>query len=160
MYLDEPFYSYREETPEKTASTALNNWQVSLDRWHDMADVYERLGVDDENIRRAHVRRGFTYIGSILEYHDLESEDDVRERITSVFERMDDALVFSEPNISPGSKELYAKLKGVPMPEVSALPYMAEVVKGGLYNIVNTGPAMTFDTLKSFVASHAKREGK
>lgn len=160
VYLDEPFYSYREETPEKTANTALNNWKVSLDRWHDMADVYERLGVDDENIRRAHVRRGFTYIGLILEYHDLESEDDVRERVASVFERMDDALVFSEPNISPGSKELYAKLKGVDMPEVSAFPYMAEVVKGGLYNIVNTGPAMTLDTLKSFVAAHAKREGK
>jgi hypothetical protein len=46
------------------------------------------------------------------------------------------------------------------MPEVSVLPYMTEVVKGGLYNVVNTGPAMTLDTLKSFVAAHAKREGK
>ena len=160
VYLDEPFYHYREETPEKTANMALNNWRVSLDRWHDMADVYERLGIEDENICRAHVRRGFTYIGLVLEYHDLEKEDDVRERIVSVFERMDDALVFSEPNISPGSKELYAKLKGVPMPQVSPLPYMAEVVKGGLYNVANTGPAMTLDTLKSFVTAHAKREGK
>ena len=160
VYLDEPFYHYREETPAKTEAMARNNWQVSLDRWHDMMDVYERLGVTDEHIRRAHVRRGFTYIGGILEFHDLSAEDDVRERIKSVFDRMDDDLVFSEPNISPGSKKLYADIKGVPMPDVKPLPYAIEVVKGGLYNIVNTGPAMTLDTLKGFVSSHAKREGK
>ncbi len=159
VYLDEPFYSYREETPEKTASMARGSWQISLDRWHDMMDVYERLGVTDENIRRAHVRRGFTYIGLILEYHDL-SEEDVREKILSVFDRMDDDLVFSESNISPGSKELYAQLKGVEMPNVNPLPYLAQVVRGGLYNISNTGPAMTADTLKAFVSAHAKREGK
>ena len=160
VYLDEPFYHYREETPEKTASMARDNWRVSLDRWHDMADVYERLGVDDENIRRAHIRRGFTYIGLIVEYHDLDTEDEVRERIISVFERMDDDLVFSEPNISPGSKQLYARLKGVKAPEQSALPYIARVVEGGLYNVFNTGPAMTLDTMRSFISSHAKREGK
>ena len=159
VYLDEPFYSYREETPEKTANMARGSWQVSLDRWHDMMDVYERLGVTDESIRRAHVRRGFTYIGLILEYHDL-SEEDVREKILSVFKRMDDDLVFSEPNVSPGSKELYAQLKGVEMPKVNPLPYLVQVVRGGLYNISNTGPAMTANTLKSFVSAHAKREGK
>lgn len=160
VYLDEPFYHYREETPEKTAAVALKGWQVSLDRWHDMLDIYERLGVTDENIRRAHVRRGFTYIGAILEHHNLNTEPDVRKQVKAVFDRMDDALVFSEPNISPGSKQLYAQVKGVKMPKVSALPYVAQIVKGGLYNVVNTGPAMTLDTLKGFVGAHAKREGK
>ena len=84
----------------------------------------------------------------------------MREKILSVFERMDDDLVFSESNISPGSKELYAQLKGVEMPNVNPLPYLAQVVRGGLYNISNTGPAMTADTLKAFVSAHAKREGK
>ena len=160
VYLDEPFYYYREETPQKTESMARNNWQMSLDRWHDMLDSYERLDVTDENIRRAHIRRGFTYAGLILEYHDLDAEEDVRERIKGVFERMDDELVFSEPNISPGSKQLYAKLKGIEAPSISPLPYAAQVVKGGAYNVVNTGPAMTLDTFKGFVSSHAKREGK
>ena len=160
VYLDEPFYHYREETPEKTAAVALKGWRVSLERWHDMFDVYERLGVTDENIRRAHIRRGFTYIGAILEHHDLNVEPDVREQVKAVFDRMDDALVFSESNISPGSKQLYARVKGVKMPQVSALPYVAQIVKGGLYNVTNTGPAMTLDTLKGFVGSHAKREGK
>ena len=160
VYLDEPFYSYREETPQKTASVAKTGWKVSLDRWHDMLDEYERLGVTDENIRRAHVRRGFTYVGLILEYHDLKQEEDVRQEIQRVFARMDDALVFSEPNVSPGSKRLYAELKGVDLPDVSPVPYALQVVKGGAYNIVNTGLAMTLDTFKAFVAAHAKREGR
>ena len=159
-YLDEPFYNYREETPEKTEQVAKTQWKVSLDRWLDMADVYERLGVTDENILRAHIRRGFTYIGLVVEYHDLDAEDDVRTSIKSVFDRMDDALVFSEDNISPGSKKLYAEIKGVELPKTSPLPYAAQIVKGGLYNIVNTGPAMTLDTMKGFIGSHAKREGK
>jgi len=160
VYLDKPFYHYREETPQKTESVARTSWRTSLDRWHDMMDVYNRLGVTDENIRRAHIRRGFTYIGLVLEYHDIDAEQVVRAYVESVFNRMDDTLVFSEPSISPGMKQLYARLKGVEAPEVSTMPYAAEVVKGGLYNIVNTGLGMTFNTLKGFVSSHAKREGK
>ena len=160
VYLDEPFYFYREETPEKTENMARNSWKMSLDRWHDMLDSYERLNVTDENIRRAHIRRGFTYVGLVCEYHDIDSEEDVRESIKGVFDRMDDELVFSEPNVSPGSKQLYAKLKGIEAPSISPLPYAAEVVKGGVYNVVNTGPAMTFDTFKGFVSAHAKREGR
>ena len=159
VYLDQPFYHYREETPEKTESFARNSWRIAIDRWHDMADVYERLGMDDENVMRAHIRRGFTYLGQALEYND-PADPEIREKARSMFDRMDDALVFGEPNISPGSKQLYADIKQVAMPKTSPLPYAVQVVKGGLYNLVNTGPGMTFDTLKSFIGAHAKREGK
>ena len=159
VYLDEPFYHYREETPEKTANFGRNGWRIAIDRWHDMMDVYERLEVTDENIRRAHIRRGFTYIGQVLEYNDVD-DPEVRDRIKSVFDRMDDDLVFSEPNVSPGAKQLYAKIEEVDLPKINPASYAAEVVKGGLYNLRNTGPAMTLDTLKSFVGAHSKREGK
>ena len=159
VYLDEPFYHYREETPEKTESFGRNNWHVAIDRWHDMADVYDRLGVTEENIMTAHIRRGFTYLGQVLEYNDVDNPE-IRERVRSVFDRMDDDLVFSEANVSPGAKELYAKVKEIDQPKVNPMPYAAQIVKGGLYNLANTGPAMTLDTLKAFVGSHAKREGK
>lgn len=159
VYLDRPYYHYREETPEKTAAVARNNWQMSIDRWHDMLDEYERLDITDENIRRAHTRRGFTYIGLVLEYNEIE-DPIVQAQIKGVFNRMDDSLVFSESNISPGSKRLYADIKGVELPESSGVAYAAQVVRGGLYNLVNTGPGMTIDTFKSFTSAHAKREGK
>ena len=87
VYLDEPYYCYREETPEKSKSFALNNTLLPFDRWNDMMDALERIGTRDEAVLRAHNSRGFTYLGGVLEEVDL-TNDEVRAAATRMFERM------------------------------------------------------------------------
>ena len=60
LYLDNEYYCYRENTPEQDAAFALNHTLLPFERWNDMADVLERLGVTDDGIWRAHNSRGFT----------------------------------------------------------------------------------------------------
>lgn len=158
-YLDTPYYCYREETPEKSKSFALNNTLLPLERWNDMLDALERIGVRDEAVLRAHNSRGFTYLSGILEEVPL-ANDDVREAATHMFERMDADLVLSDAEISPGCKRMFAELRGMSEPHISRLPYAWGLVKQGLYNLKNVGPSFTCFMLSSYVKKKGKREGK
>ncbi|TNU89956.1 glycosyltransferase [Eggerthella lenta] len=158
-YLDKPYYCYREETPEKSKAFALNNTLLPLDRWNDMMDALESMGVDDEPVLRAHNSRGFTYLAGILEEVGL-SDSEVRSAAVHMFERMDANLVLADPEISPGSKRMFAELRGLPEPHVSSLPYAWGLVKQGLYNLGNVGPSFTWYALTSYVEKKDKREGR
>ena len=158
-YLDKPYYCYREETPEKSKAFALNSTLLPFDRWNDMMDVLEALGVRDEAVLRAHNSRGFTYLGGVLEEVEL-SNDDVRDAATRMFERMDADLVLSDAEIPPGCKRMFAELRGLPEPKTSSAAYAWGLVKQGLYNLKNVGPAFTLHTLKKYVSQKNKREGK
>lgn len=158
-YLDTPYYCYREETPAKSKLFALNNTLMPLERWNDMMDALERIGVRDEAVLRAHNSRGFTYLSGILEEVPLERED-VREAAARMFKRMDAAFVLSDPEISPGCKRMFAELRGMPEPKVSGVPYAWGLVKQGAYNLKNVGPGFTWHKLKSYVTKKEKREGR
>lgn len=158
-YLDKPYYCYREETPAKADSFARNNTLMPIERWNDMMDALERMGVRDEAVLRAHNSRGFTYLGGIMEQVGLD-DPALRAATTRMFERMDADLVLSDPEISPGCKRLFAELRGLPEPHVSSVPYAWGLVKQGLYNLKNVGPSFTWHTLKDYIAKKGKREGK
>lgn len=158
-YFDDAYYCYREETPEKSKAFALNNTLLPFERWNDMTDVLERLGVDDERILRAHNSRGFTYLSGVIEEVDL-THDHVREAAKHMFERMDADLVFSDPEVSPGMKRLFAGLRGIPCPKISRLPHMAGLVKQGAYNITNTGIRNTFFATANYLRKRSRREGR
>lgn len=157
-YLDKPYYCYREETPEKSKSFALNNTLLPFERWNDMMDVLERIGMDDETVLRAHNSRGFTYLSGVLEEVDL-SHEEVRTAATRMFERMDADLVLSDAEIPPGCKRMFADLRDMPEPQASNLPYAWGLVKQGLYNLKNVGPSFTWYTLTSYFAKKDKRAG-
>lgn len=157
-YLDTPYYCYREETPEKSKGFARNNTLLPIDRWNDMMDVLEKLNVTDESILRAHNSRGFTYLSGILEEVDL-SNSKLRKAATDMFERMNIDLVLGDPEISPGCKRMFAELRGLPQPQVSALPYTWGLVKQGCYNLKNVGPSYTWYTLKNYFSKKEKRDG-
>ena len=113
-YLNKPFYCYREETPEKTRNFALKNSMVPLQRWHDMQDAIERLGVDDEHVLRAHTRRGFIYVSSVYIYVDIETNEELREAARAVYARMDRQLVDTDCDILPYDRRLYHELLDLP----------------------------------------------
>ena len=158
-YFDTAYYCYREETPEKSKNFAHSNTLLPLERWNDMMDVLERLDITDERILRAHNSRGFTYLSGIIEEVDL-THDDVRETAKHMFERMDADLVFSDNEVSPGMKRLYAGLRGIPCPRINPLPHMKGLVGQGVYNLKNTGVVNTLFATKNYLVKRARREGR
>ena len=158
-YFDTAYYCYREETPEKSKNFAHSNTLLPLERWNDMMDVLERLGITDERILRAHNSRGFTYLSGIIEEVDL-AHDDVREAAKHMFERMDADLVFSDNEVSPGMKRLYAGLRGIPCPKINPLPHMKGLVGQGVYNLKNTSVVNTLFATKNYLVKRARREGR
>ncbi len=151
VYLDMPFYCYREETPERTAAFATKSTTVPFERWNDINDVIDNLDEHDPNILSALNERGFTYLGGVLDYVSLDDDPNLASIVHTMFDRMDDDLVFADPKISSGMKKLYARIKGVPLGEIDGKAYYANLVREGLYNLKNTGLAMTLTTLKGFL---------
>ena len=96
-----------------------------------MMDELERLDITDEQILRAHNSRGFTYLSGIIEEVDL-THDNVREAARHMFERMDADLVFTDSELSPGMKRLYADLRGIPCPKINPLPYTKSLFNEGI----------------------------
>ena len=137
-YLDKPFYCYREETEEKSRAVAVNNTMLPFDRWHDMMDIIEELGVTDEVILRAHYRRGFIYLSGVYSFVSLEDER-LSCAIRDMFGRMDPALVLDDPEIPPFDRKLFAKTMGIDDARISSLGFAGFMLGRGLYFMANTG---------------------
>lgn len=159
VYTDKAYYCYREERPEKAAAFAHSNTLLPLERWNDMADVLDRLSVVDKAVWRAHNSRGFTYLSGIIEEVDL-SHEEVRDAAIHMFSRMDDDLVFSDPEISPGCKNLYANLLGLPRPKINHLVYYKGLLNQGLYNLKNVGAKNTFFATTNYLRKRKARSGQ
>lgn len=160
VYLDEPFYCYREETEEKTRQTAENNTLLPLDRWQDMTDILERLGVNEPAILNAHYRRGFTYLNGIVGYVPL-TRDDVLEAAIKMFDRMDPSIVFKNPYISPEEKRIFAMVRDIPAPRDLGIRHALTWVGQGIYFLRNAGPAYSLEMTRRVLRRmrHSRLEG-
>lgn len=158
VYLDQPYYCYREDTEEKSANFHRNNPDIPFDRWNEMLDIIEDLGITDERILCAHYSRGFMYMSGVLEQHNAD-EPAVRAQIERMFKRMDADLVFKYPHISPGCRRLFAEVRGLPEPKVNHLQYGANLVEQGVYNLRNIGFKGTLDAVSNYFAKYKKRTG-
>ena len=146
-YLDKPFYCYREEPEEKSRAVAVNNTMLPFDRWHDMMDIIEELGVTDEVILRAHYRRGFIYLSGVYSFVSLEDER-LSCAIRDMFGRMDPALVLDDPEIPPFDRKLFAKTMGIDDARISSLGFAGFMLGRGLYFMANTGLPYTARMVK------------
>lgn len=158
VYLDKPYYCYREDTPEKLAAFAHRSTLLPIERWNDMLDVMERLQIADRNILSALYSRGFTYVSGVIEEVDL-SHSDVRDAVTAMFERMDENIVFSSKHLSPGCKRLFADLRNLPRPKINHLQYAKELIGQGVYNFKNTGLSNTIYAVTNYLKKYRKRTG-
>ena len=149
IYLDEPFYCYREETEEKTRAFHTSNPLLPLERWNDMLDVLVALDERDERVLDAHCKRGFTYLETVLAFSDLSNES-LRQAILRMFERMDERRVMNNPGIAPDMKRLYRSMLGLPEAPISSGPYKKYLVEEGVYTLRTNG-------LKSVVSTVRKR---
>ncbi|NGM16631.1 glycosyltransferase [Eggerthellaceae bacterium zg-893] len=156
-YLDEPFYCYREETDEKFAASTRANPMLAFDRWQDMCDSLEHIGVVDEGVWRAHASRGFTYLSGVLASVGAD-RDDVREAMTAMFSRMDPNLVLTDSRIPPECRRLFCETMGLPAPKTHPLRYAGRLVGEGLYTLANTSPAFTLRQTKRFLRNRQARD--
>lgn len=146
-YLNKPFYCYREETEEKSRAVAVNNTMLPFDRWHDMMDIIEEMGVTNEVILRAHNRRGFIYLSGVYSFVSLEDER-LSCAIRDMFGRMDPALVLDDPEIPPFDRKLFAKTMGIDDARISSLGFAGFMLGRGLYFMANTGLPYTARMVK------------
>ena len=114
VYLDHAYYNYRRDLPgstrhHKTAEAV----ERPFDRWHDMLDVLERLGVTDERILASHYVRGFNYARGAM-YDDGAKNPLVVKRIKQMVEAMDPGIVERSPRISPYHKKFFCEQRGIP----------------------------------------------
>ncbi|WP_070640479.1 glycosyltransferase [Olsenella sp. HMSC062G07] len=126
VYLDTPYYCYREDLPG--SSSATRDLALSFDRWQDMCDVCDRLGVTDEGVRRALAVVGFRYAGEAMAQGALEDAD-LRARMGAIFSRMDAETILSLDNVAPRLRELAFRLSGREVPRVAALGYARGLVR-------------------------------
>lgn len=127
-YLDEPYYCYREETPEKMQQLAQRDPAMPFRRWCDMVDSLERIDVTDDAIWDVQYVRAFSYLRRVLNEVDLDYPD-VREGALAMFERMDPERVYMLAEVSPDHKALFAELRGLPAPKASRLAYGAALAR-------------------------------
>ena len=158
-YLDTCYYCYREDTTEKALAFAERNPLLPLERWCDMAEVLERLGVADESVWRAQNLRGITYCCTAIEANGLDYPG-LREKVVGIFSAMDPALVLDDPRIKPGEKRLFCELLGLPEPDVSDLAYMPELAKQAFYRLRMAGPRFTWLSVVDYLKRKRAREGR
>ena len=75
-----------------------------------------------------------------------------------MFERMNADLVFSDREISPGCKRLFADLRGLECPHIDKLAYVRGLMGQGFYNLKNTGVVNTFFATTNYLKKHRARE--
>lgn len=159
VYLDKAFYCYRADTPEKEKSFSQSNPTIPFERWDEMSDVIDRLGITDKRILDAHYSRGIMYMSGIIMHNDPNSPE-MRKLLKGMFSRMKPELLFANNHISPGCKRLYADVMGLDAPKINPLGYGKSLVDKGLYNLRTTGIAETAIAVGCYFKDHKARIGK
>lgn len=114
VYINESYYCYREFLPGSSSDITLST--MPFERWHDMADILERLEITDDGIWDALYIREFDCIVPQVEQGALEQEP-YRSAIVSVCERMDPDRVERLPVLTPHDKEIYYLIRGLEVPK-------------------------------------------
>jgi hypothetical protein len=130
VYLDTPYYCYREDLPGSSSST--RNLALSFERWNDMADIVDKLGVNDLGILKSFYVIGFRYIGGALG-NGATKDPEIMEMIAGVFKRMDPSVVVACENVSPQMRRMAFEMAGRPVPKLSHWPYFCSLVSEFFY---------------------------
>ncbi|AEB07235.1 glycosyl transferase family 2 [Coriobacterium glomerans PW2] len=160
LYLDRAYYCYREETPEKTVELAERSPLLPFERWNDMVDVLERLGVTDRSVWDMQTYRGFLYMSGIIETTGIEGHPEIRDAIRNMFSRMDPELVFANRRVSPACKRLFAAYRGIASPRISELDHIRDLVEQTSYAIWNRGLARSLRMVATYVMRYRARSGR
>lgn len=148
-YLDEPFYCYREDLPG--SSSMLKSTGLAFERWNQMMDILEELGVDDPAILSAHYVRGFTYLTGILEEANV-SGTEAEAEMKHMFDRMDPKLVLASPYLGNDRKELFCRVQDITDASWDRLAHLGSLADEFWYSWGSNGPAFALSRVGVYFA--------
>ncbi|MBQ6395255.1 MAG: glycosyltransferase [Atopobiaceae bacterium] len=131
VYVNESYYCYREFLPGSSSDIKFST--MPFERWHNMADILERLGVTDDGVWDAIHIRQFDCIVPQVEQGAMEQEP-YASAILSVINRMDEERVRRLPVITPYQKELFYRLRGMECPSDARMVFL----KGRIVDFART----------------------
>lgn len=136
VYKNVPYYCYREDLPGSSSATRVLS--LSFERWNDMADVVDRLGITDRGVLKALATIAFRYAGEAIGRGALEDEE-LTSSMGQMFSRIDDETILSLENVSPQLRALAFGLSGRPVPHISKLGYLKGLISEFAYSIKING---------------------
>ena len=156
VYTDTPYYCYREDLPG--SSSAMRVASLSFERWNDMADVCDRLHVNDFGIRRSLATIGFRYVGAAIGEGALDDEK-LSGLIRGVFSRMDGEVIASLANVSPSLRRLAFEMTGRPCPKLSGWGYFKALVSEFFYSWRSNGFSFAWSRVGVYFRRQAAQRG-
>lgn len=137
VYLDVPYYCYREDLPGSSSATRV--LALSIERWNDMADVVDRVCPADDGVRRALTVIGFRYAGEAIGRGALEDAE-LHAMMSQMFSRMRPEDILALQNVSPQLRRLAFELSGREVPRISGFGYARGLVEEFAYSVRTNGP--------------------
>lgn len=156
VYLDTPYYCYREDLPGSSSVRRVAS--LSFERWNDMADVVERLGIADEGILKSLYTIGFRYIGGSLGEGAMEDLALV-EMIRGMCCRMRPELVRACGNVSPKMRGFVLEMAGHDASGLGMGSYSNALVREFFYSARNNGLGFALSRVGIFLRRHAAEAG-
>lgn len=140
VYLNKPFYNYRCDLPGSTLNHATDEAVARpFDRWLDMLQIIERLGITDTRVIGAHYLRGFNYtFGAIFD--DGWDNEVVQKKTREIFSKMDPDIVAQIPNLAPHRKRFFFSVMGETPKKYSTLPWAKHLAREALHTVRTEGP--------------------
>lgn len=146
LYIDAPFYVYREETPSEFRQFRERNAELPFLRWQAMQDTIDSLeSAVGEHVQRAHIATGFTYLKSMVASCQ-KSDGKTQKYIDEMFARMDPNIVMKEASIPPSLKNLYIErmkdlnlINDAHSYKISSIPYYKSLIAEFFYSIRSNG---------------------
>lgn len=150
-YLDRALYVYREHALDDASVFAARSPLVPLTRWNEMMDAAALAGVDDPRVIAALALRGVNY-ALITVGAAGEDAPGVRELVESSMRRLDEAVVMSEPAISPAGRSLWARACGLPEPSGRRVAHLVHLAGEALYRVRTNGLGFALRTARARIA--------
>lgn len=156
VYKEQPYYYYREDLPG--SSSVLRRARLSFDRWNQMLDIIERLGVTDDGILKAFYVIGFRYVGGgFADFGD--DNPDIKDWAAEIFRRMDPERVVRIANLSGYSKKQFFELSGFEPLPYSNMAYYGELIKEFIYSTSTNGIGFGFKRIGLYARQVATQKG-
>ena len=157
VYTDDAWYCYREDLPG--ASSSKRTIEMTLDRWEDMCDVVDRLGVTDTGVRRALAGLAMRHVGEATA-HDALPGEQRRGRIEHIFSRIPEDDLASLDAFSPAMRQLAFELSGREAPELSRLGNVAFLADEFGYYVRTNGPGFALSRIGLYFKRLTEGAGK
>lgn len=156
VYHEQPYYHYREDLPG--SSSVLKSAALSFERWNNMADIIERLGVTDDGILKAFYVIGFRYSGGAFAQFG-DDNPDVQRWSGEIFRRMDPERVVRIANLSSHAKKRYFELSGYDPIPYSNVDYLLSLVDEFIYSTRSNGIGFAMTRLGLYARQKATEAG-